>query len=165
MDCKKQSSLGIINGAVTYKEEYIQLIPEYYLPMNDGKTRLLIGTSEKQVQTLAILREPTQVGVKVSLAGGNRQEEDQTIQSVMVPKVLSFPILKEMFSPEDFLETLDRAFIVYQTLFMQASVNQEKVQQALIIDGSLPESRIAIQVLTKIVKLKTLVVTLDQLDV
>jgi hypothetical protein len=62
----------------------------------------------------------------------------------MVPKVLSFPILKEMFSPEDFLETLDRAFIVYQTLFMQASVNQEKVQQALIIDGSLPESRIAI---------------------
>jgi len=49
-----------------------------------------------------------------------------------------------MFSPEDLLETLDRAFIVYQTLFVQASVNQDKIQQALIIDGSLPESRISI---------------------
>ena len=48
---------------------------------------------------------------------------------------------------------------------MQASINREKVQQALIVDGSLPESRVALQVLTKIVQVKTVVVTLDQLDV
>ena len=33
------------------------------------------------------------------------------------------------------------------------------------MDGSLSESRVAVQVLTKIVQVKTVVVTLDQLDV
>ena len=32
------------------------------------------------------------------------------------------------------------------------------------MDGSLQESRVALQVLTKIVQVKTVVVTLDQLD-
>jgi len=33
------------------------------------------------------------------------------------------------------------------------------------VDGSLPESRVALQVLIKIIQVKTVVVTLDQLDV
>jgi hypothetical protein len=48
MDFKKFSSHGLIDGAVTYKEEVIQLTPQYYLPMNDGRARLVIGISEKQ---------------------------------------------------------------------------------------------------------------------
>ena len=55
------------------------------------------------------------------------QEEDQAIQTVKVPKVLSFPLRSEIHHPGEFLETLDRAFIVYQSLFMQASINREKV--------------------------------------
>jgi hypothetical protein len=87
----------------------------------------MLGTSEKQVQTVGILREPNIIGAKVPQGGGNMQEEDQATQTVKVPKVLSFPLKSEIQQPSEFLETLDRAFIVYQSLFIQASINREKV--------------------------------------
>jgi hypothetical protein len=68
------------------------------------------------------------------------QEDELSIPLTRVPKTLVFPLKSEIASPEDLLEIVDRAFIVYQTLFMQASINREKVQHALIVDGSLPES-------------------------
>ena len=55
------------------------------------------------------------------------QEEDQATQTVKVPKVLSVPLKSEIQQPSELLETLDRALIVYQSLFMQASINLEKV--------------------------------------
>jgi hypothetical protein len=56
----------------------------------------MLGTSEKQVQNLGILREPTIFGAKVPQGGGNMQEEDQATQTVKVPKVLSFTLKSEI---------------------------------------------------------------------
>jgi hypothetical protein len=72
----------------------------------------MLGTSEKQVHTVGIVREPAIIGAKVQ-GGGNMQEEDQVTQTVKVPKVLSFQLKSEIQQPSEFLETLDRAFIVF----------------------------------------------------
>jgi hypothetical protein len=64
--------------------------------------------------------------------------------------------------PEEFLSTVSNGLLVYQSLFYQASVNSEKIQSALILDASLPESLIALRLLTKIARI--IVVTVDQFD-
>jgi hypothetical protein len=110
-----------------YIEETIPLKPLWYVHQGEGKARIMLGISEKQVQTVGIIREPTIIGAKVPQGGGNMQEEDHATQTVKVPKVLSFLLKSEIQQPCEFLETLDRAFIVYQSLFMQASINRERV--------------------------------------
>jgi hypothetical protein len=124
----KKSLRGITSATdAKYIEETIALKPLWYVHLGDGKARIMLGISEKQVQTVGIMREPTIIGAKVPQGGGNMQEENHATQTIKVPKFLSFPLKSEIQQPSEFLETLDRAFIVYQSLFMQASVNREKV--------------------------------------
>ena len=56
MEIKKQSR-GIIETP-TYKEETTNIIPHWYYPEGEGKARLVLGMSDKQVISLGILREP-----------------------------------------------------------------------------------------------------------
>jgi hypothetical protein len=59
---------------------------------------------------------------------------------------------------------LDHSLLVYQSLFYQASINREKLQSVLILDASLPESQLAMQILSKQVGIRTIVATIDQFD-
>ena len=54
--------------------------------------------------------------------------------------------------------------IVYQSFYFQAGINKDKVQSALVLDAGLPESRIAMQLLSKVIRVPTVVFTLDQFD-
>jgi len=64
----------------------------------------------------------------------------------------------------ELLSAIEYSLIVYQSLFMQAGINEEKTQSALVLDANLPESQIALQILTRTVKVVTLAYTLDQFD-
>lgn len=59
------------------------------------------------------------------------------------------------------MATIDHSLIVYQALFYQAMASQERVQSVLVLDACLPESRLALQILTKWIGIQTVVFTLD----
>ena len=55
-------------------------------------------------------------------------------------------ISQQKFQPE-FLAIIEPALLVYQALFIKNTTNKDVIQSVLVLDGSLQESRIAIQIL------------------
>lgn len=47
---------------------------------------------------------------------------------------------------------------------MQAGLNKSKVQACLILDASLPESYLTLQIMTKVIGVSTIAYTLDNHD-
>ncbi|TNV85897.1 hypothetical protein FGO68_gene4905 [Halteria grandinella] len=117
--------------------------------------------SNPDITLLALSREPQHLSVETDIFG------EKKFTSFVCPLSLTYildPSLpKHEKHFEELLSLLDASILPYQSLFLQASLNSDKVQSALILDASLPDSHVALQLLHSL-KIKTLAYTLDQFE-